>query len=165
MADYDGPSLENIDYEADDNPFEDDCHGQLVTVEPALAVSVVERIRKTAKAIRKSPQQRANFETMAGLACPGGSKVNCLILDVNTRWNSTYAMLKRAYDLRLAFDMYVQANPKMEGNSLNAAEWNVVQELLSLLQPLEKATTFLSKSHYPTVSATLPTYLHLLRVR
>ena len=165
MADYDGPSLENIDYEADDNPFEDDCHGQLVTVEPALAVSVVERIRKTAKAIRKSPQQRANFETMVGLACPGGSKVNCLILDVHTHWNSTYAMLQCAYDLRLAFDMYVQANPKMEDKSLNAAEWNVVKELLSLLKPLEKVTTFLSKSHYPTVSATLPTYFHLLRVR
>ena len=64
-----------------------------------------------------------------------------------------------------AFDMYVQANPKMEDKSLNAAEWNVVKELLSLLKPLEKVTIFLSKSHYPTVSATLPTYFHLLRVR
>ena len=45
-----------------------------------------------------------------------------------------------------AFDMYVQANPKMEDKSLNAAEWNVVKELLSLLKPLEKVTTFLSKT-------------------
>jgi len=72
-----------IDYEADDNPFEGDCDDQLVTVEPALAVSVFERILKTAKAIRKSPQQRANFEIMAGLACSGDSKANCLILDVS----------------------------------------------------------------------------------
>jgi len=61
-------------------------------------VEVIPRLRKLVVKIRSSPQRREKFSQQIELY-PGLKSLN-LILDVKTRWNSTYFMLQRALKLR-----------------------------------------------------------------
>ena len=58
------------------------------------------QLRKLVVKIRASPQRRERFNRQCDLH-QDVEKLN-LILDVRTRWNSTYLMLKRTFDLRKA---------------------------------------------------------------
>ena len=87
-----------------------------------------------------------------------------LILDVKTRWNSTYAMLKRVVDLKPAIEMYVATDSNLKKLSLSNDEWNSVSQIVALLKPLYTATLHLSKSKYPSLTTTLPTYIALIKV-
>jgi hypothetical protein len=51
-----------------------------------------------------------------------------VILDVDTRWNSTYATLKRLKRLRPAIEMFI-ANEK---GALEDDDWNILEDLLKL---------------------------------
>ena len=88
-----------------------------------------------------------------------------LILDVKTRWNSTYAMLKRLVELRAAVEMFVSTDEKLKKLSLSVEEWDMVRHIVDILKPLYLATLHLSKSKYPSLASTLPTYAALIRVR
>ena len=69
----------------------------LETIVPA---TIVERIRKIVISIRSSPQKTQSFESHVRLAKIVPSDLQ-VILDVDTRWNSTFAMLERAKRLRV----------------------------------------------------------------
>jgi len=111
------------------------------------------KTRRVAKSISNdalpSPPTKPNFD--------------CLLLDVKTRWNSVLNMLQRAYCLKKAFDMYVPTDSKTASCGLTSNDWDKVSQVIKILKPLEDATKFLSGSKYPTISATLPVYLGLMR--
>ena len=77
-----------------------------------------------------------------------------VILDVDTRWNSTYAMLKRLKRLRPAIEMFI-ANEK---GALEDDDWNILENILKLLKPLDDITNYLSKSKFPSLSTVIPAY-------
>ena len=56
-----------------------------------------------------------------------------LVQDVQTRWNSTYNMLKRAAKLKLAVDLYVSTDSSLSGMALTAIEWFYVDEIIAIL--------------------------------
>jgi hypothetical protein len=60
-------------------------------------INVIPRLRKLIVKICSSPQRRERFNRQCDLL--HFNKLN-LILDVKTRWNSTYFMLQRALKLR-----------------------------------------------------------------
>ncbi len=87
-----------------------------------------------------------------------------LLLDVKTRWNSSYVMLHRGYKLRKAIEMYISGDPAVKQFQLTNEEWDNLSEILVLLKPLYIATICLSKSKFPSLSTTLPIYICLLKV-
>lgn len=87
-----------------------------------------------------------------------------LILDVKTRWNSTYSMLKRANDLRSGIEMFIATDNSLKILNLCNEEWETVGKIVSLLKPLYLATMHRSKSKYPSITTTLPTYMALIKV-
>ncbi len=46
-----------------------------------------------------------------------------LLLDVRTRWNSTYVMLKRILDLRPAVEMFIASDANLKHHKLSDGEW------------------------------------------
>ena len=73
-------------------------------------------------------------------------------------------MLKRVVDLKPAIEMYVATDSNLKKLSLSNDEWNSVSQIVALLKPLYTATLHLSKSKYPSLTTTLPTYIALIKV-
>ena len=59
-------------------------------------IAVIPKLRKVVTLIRSSPQRREKFAAQCNIA---KIKSKELILDVKTRWNSTYGMITRALEL------------------------------------------------------------------
>ncbi len=87
-----------------------------------------------------------------------------LLLDVRTRWNASYVMLRRYVDLRPAVEMYIASDDSLKQYALLNAEWELLDELLKLFKPLYIATVGLSKSKYVSISLTLPICIGLMEV-
>ena len=93
-----------------------------------------------------------------------------LIMDVTTRWNSTLAMLERLCEqqpaiIALANDHSISkaAVTAIKNYSNTFEEQSVVERLVSLLAPFEKATTILCSELVPTMHKVLPVVLKLRR--
>ncbi len=52
-----------------------------------------------------------------------------LLLDVKTRWNSSYVMLHRGYKLRKAIEMYISGDPAVKQFQLTNEEWDNLSEI------------------------------------
>ena len=91
-------------------------------------------------------------------------KILGLILDVKTRWNTSYSMLQRFEDLRPAVEMFISSDPKLHQHRLSEEEWLCLTDVVSLLKPLYQATVALSKSKYTSLSLTVPIYVGLIKV-
>ena len=92
-----------------------------------------------------------------------GSAVS-LVLDVPTRWNSTYDMIQRAIDSSSAINKYIQNDEKLRLCRILDFEWDRMKQLITILKPLKDATLYLSGSKYITISSALPTYFGLIKV-
>jgi hypothetical protein len=63
-----------------------------------------------------------------------------LLAENDTWWNSTFTMIERGLRLKDNVNFFVTATPELQEDTLNAADWTVVEEMLSVLRPFEKAT-------------------------
>jgi hypothetical protein len=92
--------------------------------------------------VNSSPQRRDEFLVLQ----EGRESVAVtLILDVKTRWNSTLAMLERAYRLRNYTEAWIALHPEfsMLGTSVN--EWRAMEYLMEILEPFRYYTLWMSK--------------------
>lgn len=74
--------------------------------------------------------------------------------DVPTRWNSEHAMMSRLLELRTAISAELSESDSVE--NLSSAEWKLMGGLVSVLEPIQQATTELSAATYPTLSQVIP---------
>ncbi|GER30777.1 zinc finger BED domain-containing protein 4 [Striga asiatica] len=70
-------------------------------------------IRNAVKYIRSSPVRLQEFKACVKKEELDNKKV--CVLDVQTRWNSTFIMLETAYELKLAFDSLAEEDNKYKG--------------------------------------------------
>lgn len=75
--------------------------------------------------------------------------------DVPTRWNSTFFMIQRLLRIKvpLSAALALLDNPPP---GLNSDEWFVLEDCVSVLEPIEKISTTLSGDSYPTLSIIIP---------
>ncbi len=124
--------------------------------------SIIDRLRGLASYSRRSPQEKRAFKALAERQT---NRQVSLLLDVKTRWNSTYYMGQRAIDMKDVIETYLAGSPRLKQKfELTPSEWLVVDEILSSLKPMAAATVFLSRSKYPSLGATLPIYSALIEV-
>ncbi|XP_011686386.1 PREDICTED: zinc finger BED domain-containing protein 1-like [Wasmannia auropunctata] len=84
-----------------------------------------------------------------------------LIQSCPTRWNSTYYMCERLYKNRTPILAVLNNNsvtkPVQARNlEMTASEWSIINELVSLLKPLQCATTIFCSSSEVTISLVRP---------
>jgi uncharacterized short protein YbdD (DUF466 family) len=83
------------------------------------------------------------------------------IIDVVTRWNSTYDMLVRASKYR---DVLSETFYRVQDNTniqllLNSSDWDCIDNLIKVLRPLKDATLMVSKgSDALMISKVIPIY-------
>ena len=80
-------------------------------------------------------------------------------LDTRTRWNSTYAMIKRACELREPLRRMGEIRPDLP--NLSNDEWERVEAVAHVLGIFDEATLMLCGTNYPTLNAAVPIYNQL----
>ncbi|GAU18437.1 hypothetical protein TSUD_231750, partial [Trifolium subterraneum] len=115
----------------------------------------IPKVRDAVKYVKSSPSRLAYFMVYA--ADEKVSYKGVVVLDVETRWNSTYLMLKVAVEYKKAFDLlYIRYHlfrhemllKSVDG--LQEKDWAYVISVLPLLELYYKSTTRLSGSLYVT---------------
>ncbi|KAL2930501.1 Zinc finger BED domain-containing protein RICESLEEPER 2 [Bienertia sinuspersici] len=81
----------------------------------------------------------------------GANFKGSLILDCPTRWNSTYLMLKKAFQAKPAFDIFAMRDSNFDFN-LSLEEWKVVEFFCGFLEPFYNITCLFSGCEYPTAN-------------
>jgi hypothetical protein len=119
-------------------------------------VPCIAKLRRTVVKIRSSPQRRKEFHAQCD-ACGVPSKK--LVLDVRTRWNSTYAMIERARELRTPLSNFTKLKPDLP--ELSDGEWELLGVVARLLGIFDEATRALSATNYPTLNRAVPVYNYL----
>lgn len=118
-----------------------------------LGVSV-DRVRTAIRWVRLSTARCAKFKEFASL-----EKIECqksLVLDVPTRWNSTYLMLSVAVEYERAFDRfseedYVYTRDLEEGPGVpNSDDWGNARRLVGFLRYFYELTLRVSGTKYFT---------------
>ena len=122
----------------------------LIVQEGLLAMSnAVTSIRDSVKYVKSSQGRKQRFEKMikeVGISCDKRPP-----LDVSTRWNSTYHMLKCALEYERAFEALTREDSQYVHEPL-VEEWKMAKKLCDILKTFCDATEVLSGSNYPTAS-------------
>ncbi|CAB4495891.1 unnamed protein product [Rhizophagus irregularis] len=106
-----------------------------------------------------SPQQVDKFKAQCKVANVPNLNV---ILDVRTRWNSTYDMLVRARKLKEPLNILSNSDSNLRPFTINEDEWINLLEIEELLKYFAKATKQICGETYPTLSYVIPIYNILL---
>ncbi|KAJ0764227.1 putative ribonuclease H-like superfamily [Helianthus annuus] len=115
----------------------------------------VEKIRWAVWWIRKSPSRIDKFNNFAKLVNANTEKH--LLLDVATRWNSTYLMLEVAQSYEKTFERYdIEESvfrtelEKAGHEELKPKDWQSVRDLCHFFKPFFDITKRVSGTHYVT---------------
>lgn len=108
------------------------------------------KVRNLVIQVKNSPKQ---WETFQRYCKEVDIQPMPLLLDVATRWNSTFVMLERAIMLAPAITEYTE---REKLDFITEGEWENLKDLKTLLEPIWKATFDLSGQKYVSISLILP---------
>ncbi|KAL9293667.1 putative HAT dimerization domain, ribonuclease H-like superfamily, hAT-like transposase, RNase-H [Arabidopsis thaliana] len=108
----------------------------------------LEKIRESIKYVKGSEHREILF-----VKCVENVGIDLkadLLLDVATRWNSTFRMLDRALKYRAAFGNLKVIDAKNYKFQPTDAEWHRLQQMSDFLESFDQITNLISGSTYPT---------------
>lgn len=120
---------------------------------PFKNISSIIKIRSIVIKIHYSPKMTQSLEV---LAQTNFLTYYTLVLDVSTRWNSTYLMIDSFIKNEKLFKLYA---PTM---ILTEQEWNEIKECHKLLYPFYEMTQIMCSSKFPSISFC---YLMILEIK
>ena len=111
-------------------------------------VSAVSRLSFLVRKIRVSPKLRRLLKKVCD---EKEIKYLVPIIDVKTRWNSTYDMLVRAINYRdiIADTLYRHRDNDLIALALDDEDWKCVEQLIKVLAPLKETTLLVSEDASP----------------
>ena len=82
----------------------------------------------------------------------GIQRTLCVLQLVETRWGSELKTAKRLVQLRVPLTKVLKMKHLKCKNSLTEPEWNMLEMIVTILDPLNSATEHIGGSYYPTLS-------------
>lgn len=79
------------------------------------------------------------------------------IIDVFTRWNSTFQMLDRAEHLKTPLRALCLSEKNLNNFLMTDREWNELDCIKTLLSKFDRSSQLLSMQRHPTIAAYIPT--------
>jgi hypothetical protein len=125
---------------------------------PSERLSCITRLRHLVVKVRSSPQRRNDFKALCKACGISGKELIC---DTRTRWNSTYAMIKRASELRTPLSN-VGKMSQSGLPDLSDSDWELLEVVAHVLRAFDEASQPLCGATYPTLNGVVPTYNYLL---
>lgn len=123
--------------------------------------TVVGKLRKMIKKIRKSVQLRQKLKKI----CESyDMRYLVPIIDVTTRWNSTFHMILRAKKIRVPLRHLCLNEDSLKSLWLASIEWQELDKVEGLLERFERSTKLMSMERHPTNAKYLPTLNWLIEV-
>jgi hypothetical protein len=113
------------------------------------AVAAIFRVAR--KIVVKVRNSHLLEEALSRQCCAQNMASVNLLLDVKTRWNSTYAMLRRLLRLRRPLDIVCRSEPKLSNLNLTFDDhnWSWIERLCQVLSLFVEATEDLSGTELP----------------
>ncbi|KAM0060533.1 putative transcription factor/ chromatin remodeling BED-type(Zn) family [Helianthus debilis subsp. tardiflorus] len=109
---------------------------------------VIEEVREAVKYINHSESRRQSFSNVAQQLQVRDRK---LLIDVPTRWNSTYDMLSLAIKFKDVFPRYADYEPHFQ-HLPTEQDWENVESVCEVLKVFKVCTNVISGSDYPTAN-------------
>ncbi|KHN03605.1 Putative AC transposase [Glycine soja] len=108
----------------------------------------VKKIRDSVKYVKTSESHEEKFlDLKLQLQVPSERK---LLIDDQTKWNTTYQMLVAASELQEVFSCLDTSDPDYKG-APSMQDWKLVETLCTYLKPLFDAANILTTTTHPTV--------------
>lgn len=123
--------------------------------------SALRKLRKLVRKIRKSTKCRQKLKQLCMVY---GVKALVPIIDICTRWNSSYAMLKRAQHLKYPLRALCLEEKALASLDLTESEWEDLKSIEVLLQKFDRATQLISMERHPTITSYFPVMNWLIDV-
>ncbi len=117
---------------------------------------LVEHFSKSNQQLAKLIEQQKNMDTYNGKQAVG------VVIDVVTRWWSTYSMCERLIYLQAALAAMAVDGKLAESIVLNETDWKVIMQVHELLKPFKDAQKLLEGEKYVTRSL-LPSAIKAIR--
>jgi hypothetical protein len=117
---------------------------------------LVEHFSKSNQQLAKLIEQQKNMDTYNGKQAVG------VVIDVVTRWWSTYSMCERLIYLQAALAAMAVDGKLAESIVLNETDWKVIMQVHELLKPFKDAQKLLEGEKYVTLSL-LPSAIKAIR--
>lgn len=119
----------------------------------------IAKLRVLVKKVKNSTQKRQKLRKFCEFY---KVKYRVPILDVPTRWNSTFNMIQRALDLKTPLRSLCTNDNTLKKYLITEPEWINIEKLKELLQKFDRSTQLMSMERHPTISSYLPTLNWLL---
>jgi hypothetical protein len=132
----------------------ENAYGENYIPDPRSA-GFIPRLRKLVVEIRSSVQRREQFARQCEAA---KIRPKELVVDVRTRWNSTYDMIERALELRKPLDEMAELVSDLRKYKLTDGEWKLLVGIHKFFGLFKVASNQLCATSYPTLAATVPVY-------
>jgi hypothetical protein len=159
--------VDNPLYDIDSN-FRISCFAHVVNLACQSSLRILKhsivKVRSLVKEITHNTSRMSAYEQECNRL---GEDAKKPVLDVVTRWNSTYDMLVFAYKYRRILDIMAhRIHTEKDGKhlSMSSSEWEYISKVCSLLAPFKEVTEFTSADGYSTAGAIIPLYYEMKRV-
>ncbi|XP_072377711.1 zinc finger BED domain-containing protein 4-like [Diabrotica undecimpunctata] len=123
--------------------------------------SVVATITKCKKMATHFHHSTAAQDELTNIQKRLNQKPLKIIQECATRWNSTFYMFERIFQVKESLCLYASANNKIP--QLTSEEWMIVEKLIGLLRPFEEVTRELSAVDV-SISSVIPLIATLEKV-
>ena len=138
------------------------AHTLQLSIKLGLKVPAVKNVRGAAKHLvtrfKKSAIAATHLRTVQR---EEGEKAYALIMEIETRWNSTYSMMERLITVewpvrRVLSNQDVVPRGDAQHLEMTDDSWELMKRLMPLLKPLFVITKMLQDQNYPTIALIYP---------